>query len=1130
MKRHTVSMLKFALLCMVFVSTPFMLSWTLSFFFPIQDYPVDYMHMKEEAALPDSDFSEFESTRNFAQFDENSKQNVDIYDPRIYMVDKNGPVYNDVSQSFVDYIAEHLEIRYEVLNNFAKYYKYAARLSLRNNGSEVIKANNWSIYLFHLKFIEPTHIKSEHYALVDDGQFNITHIDGSLYKMTPTAAYVDILPGEIREIILNNDHSMVARTDAFPNWYVCTKDSSPRIIASTQDEDLKFVGDFGSMAKWKRSAADLFDPYTPDKRFFLNADAHDHGQANKLVIPTPLNLTKTGDMLNLSDKRWSVVFSDDLVMEANLLSGEQKQKRPGDADTKCQTIVRIMDQLQPHHGPCTTPEHVDALFATFGSRTNQKIVMRAELKFEKYVNEEHWQPAPVDQKPPDIPWNIHEEQNDEKPSEIKDNMVQTQTLCRTSGSSRRDKWCQSTAMKNFTLERYNREVNFVMKVKELIKGQEQSHDCVSSLMGYSMGLIVHGQAVQEFGCDTAVGGVFHPATGQLDIPIRKDQPLTHFIHIRVGFVSLPATSGHLISDEAYSIETNCDKNIVRITGTSAAGVFYGVQTLDSIYNHNKRTIHCLDVVDAPRFSYRGIMLDVARNFFPVYEVIRILDTMAMYKLNVLHFHLSDDQGWRLEIPGLEELTRIGAHRNHNFTLGLSLAPSLGSGPFSNNSGSGFYTVQDYRMILRHAKSRHVQVIPEFDMPGHMNSALVSMEARYRRLYMTNMEEATKYQLIDPNDKSSYIAPEGHRLTTLNPCMESTYNFVEKIISTLKTLHQDIMPLDVYHLGGDEVPVLALNDSPICQRFMVQYPYYNSTTRLREYFVHRLVEIAKKLQVKVQAWEDGLLDSMKFPFRMTDLKVPQISVNLWNNIWENGRGHRTAIFANSNYKVILSHATHLYFDHPQEPDPEERGLYWARRFINTQKVFSFQPEHIYNNMDEEILGRQILKNDACTPGGMVDCIPVEKPENIIGMEGNIWSELIRTTEQLESMLYPRMLAMAERAWHRASWEGIVDDHVRERLRLEDWELFANSLGHRELSRLEGMKINYYLPPPGAVVMGGTLKVNTMFPGMIVQYSINNGTTWSDVLPDMKFDAGVVLLATRSYNLLRRGRSIPVEIHY
>jgi len=147
-------------------------------------------------------------------------------------------------------------------------------------------------------------------------------------------------------------------------------------------------------------------------------------------------------------------------------------------------------------------------------------------------------------------------------------------------------------------------------------------------------------------------------SGQLDIPIRKDQPLTHFIHIRVGFVSLPATSGHLISDEAYSIEMNCDKNIVRITGTSAAGVFYGIQTLDSIYNHNKRTVHCLDVVDAPRFSYRGIMLDVARNFFPVYEVIRILDTMAMYKLNVLHFHLSDDQGWRLEIPGLEELTRV----------------------------------------------------------------------------------------------------------------------------------------------------------------------------------------------------------------------------------------------------------------------------------------------------------------------------------------------------------------------------------------------------------------------------------------------------------------------------------------
>ena len=82
-------------------------------------------------------------------------------------------------------------------------------------------------------------------------------------------------------------------------------------------------------------------------------------------------------------------------------------------------------------------------------------------------------------------------------------------------------------------------------------------------------------------------------------------------------------------------------------------------------------------------------------------------------------------------------------------------------------------------------------------------------------------------------------------------------------------------------------------------------------------------------------------------------------------------------------MILSHATHLYFDHPQEPDPEERGLYWARRFIDTRKVFSFQPDHIYDNMDEEILGRQIIKSEACTPGGMVDCIPLEKPENIIG---------------------------------------------------------------------------------------------------------------------------------------------------
>ena len=105
---------------------------------------------------------------------------------------------------------------------------------------------------------------------------------------------------------------------------------------------------------------------------------------------------------------------------------------------------------------------------------------------------------------------------------------------------------------------------------------------------------------------------------------------------------------------------DCEKSIIRITGTSAAGVFYGIQSVDSIYNHNARTIHCLDIVDAPRFAYRGLMLDVARNFFPVYEVIRILDTMAMYKLNMLHLHMSDDEGWRLQIPGLEELTRVSS--------------------------------------------------------------------------------------------------------------------------------------------------------------------------------------------------------------------------------------------------------------------------------------------------------------------------------------------------------------------------------------------------------------------------------------------------------------------------------------
>ena len=167
------------------------------------------------------------------------------------------------------------------------------------------------------------------------------------------------------------------------------------------------------------------------------------------------------------------------------------------------------------------------------------------------------------------------------------------------------------------------------------------------------------------------------------------------------------------------------------------------------------TFRALRIVDAPRFGYRGLMLDVARNFQPKATVLRTLDLMAQYKLNVLHFHLTEDEGWRLEIPSLPELTSVGARRGHTLDSSAFLPPAFSSGPeIDQPFGSGFYSRADYVEILKHAAARHIEVVPELEMPGHARAAIKAMEARARRLTQAgDAEGAGRYLLSDPEDRS-----------------------------------------------------------------------------------------------------------------------------------------------------------------------------------------------------------------------------------------------------------------------------------------------------------------------------------------------------------------------------------------
>ena len=204
--------------------------------------------------------------------------------------------------------------------------------------------------------------------------------------------------------------------------------------------------------------------------------------------------------------------------------------------------------------------------------------------------------------------------------------------------------------------------------------------------------------------------------------------------------------------ESYALTID-PKAGVNLTANTATGVFYGVQSLLALMPVTTYTatvdsiqLEAMSIQDKPRFSYRGIHLDVSRNFQKKEKVKKILDFMASYKLNKFHFHLTDDEGWRLEIPELPELTIVGAFRGHTFTEEQHLHPSYGSGPFPNDNtsaGNGFYTRADFLDILRYATQRHIEVILEIESPGHARAHIVAMKARYKRLMKTGREEEAK---------------------------------------------------------------------------------------------------------------------------------------------------------------------------------------------------------------------------------------------------------------------------------------------------------------------------------------------------------------------------------------------------
>jgi hexosaminidase len=553
------------------------------------------------------------------------------------------------------------------------------------------------------------------------------------------------------------------------------------------------------------------------------------------------------------------------------------------------------------------------------------------------------------------------------------------------------------------------------------------------------------------------------------------------IVLEIGVLELGAAGG----DEAYELEL--ETATVRLRGASPHGVFNGIQSLAQLVCAVTGTAPFGRVIDAPRFGYRGMMLDVARHFASVETVMRLLDCMARYKLNRFHFHLTDDEGWRLEIAGLPELTEVGARRGVAADRESCLPPAFGSGAdIAASAGTGFYSADDFIAILRHAHARHIEVIPEFNMPGHARAAVVAMRVRHDRLRaLGDIAAAEQYLLSDPDDVSVYQSVQLWRDNVICIALPSVDRFIDTVIKAVSALFRAAgAPLRAIHTGGDEVPAGAWLGSPLCRRRMAQHGW-TDVGQLRDDFARRCRAILARHGLGFAGWEE----TVPAAAAGVGLGTSGFQVYVWNNAWGSGLEDSAYRLANAGYSVVLANAAHLYFDMACAKDPGEPGYYWAG-FVETRNAFTFCPLDATLTAGLDAMGQPL----GAPVLAAMQRLDAGGRGRIAGLQGQLWGENTPSRERLEYMVAPRLLALAERAWAPdPGWQLIAEPGQCEARIESDWNEFANRLGQRELPRLDRAPLayGYRLPPPGVVLdfETGTIHANVALPGLALHYTVD-----------------------------------------
>ena len=491
----------------------------------------------------------------------------------------------------------------------------------------------------------------------------------------------------------------------------------------------------------------------------------------------------------------------------------------------------------------------------------------------------------------------------------------------------------------------------------------------------------------------------------------------------------------------------------KVEAADEDGAFYAEVTLDNLRrNAGGNELPNMVIEDWPDLAYRGLMLDISRNFTSKDNILKLIDLLAHYKVSIFHLHFGDDEGWRLEIDKFPDLTTYGAHhafpeRNERgeYVETEYLMPSYNGrvNPYDMTStANGYLTKEDYIEILKYAWKRRIQVIPEFDTPGHSRAAIKSMEAYARRT------GDSSYLLSEPEDESVYLSIQYYRDNALNVALPSTYRFIEVVFDELIAYHKEAgVPLPAIHVGGDEVPHGAWIGSPSCQKIMKERGWDNIEL-MKSYYIENVLDIAESRGVKLAGWQELVMD-------LEDHVYERLKKNLYSiNFWHTGSGQEEYPYkyANDGVPAILSNMTNTYVDFAYTPDKTERGLSWGG-FVDERRSFSLLPYDVYRSVRWDDRGQ--MRDIADLPEGKT---PLKAKENIVGVQAQLWTETIRNFDHVTSYIFPKVCGIFERAWNASpSWEGTTkaDDPAF----LSDLDRYYSTVVSHEMPYYDEMQIAY-----------------------------------------------------------------------